>query len=100
MLSSGKGAGTFVHKVVGGIHRRPLSLLRSGPETGKLHTALWMAKIGGDLFKVLTSSGLLLPEVLVNLKAGGQAIGGINMGKVPVRIRFFNYPRSRRVSEM
>lgn len=38
-------------------------------------------KIGDDLFKALTSSGLLLPDALTNLKAGDQAIGGTNLGK-------------------
>ena len=38
-------------------------------------------KLGYDLFKALTSSGLLLPEALTNLKAGDQAIGGTNLGK-------------------
>ena len=38
-------------------------------------------KIGDGLFKALTSSGLLLPEALTNLKAGDQAIGGTNLGK-------------------
>lgn len=38
-------------------------------------------KIGDDLFKALTSSGLLLPEALANLKAGDQVVGGTNLGK-------------------
>ena len=38
-------------------------------------------KINDDLYKALTSSGLLLPEALVNLKAGDQVIGGTNLGK-------------------
>lgn len=38
-------------------------------------------KIGDDLFKALTSTGLLVPDVLVSLKAGEQVIGGTNLGK-------------------
>lgn len=38
-------------------------------------------KIGDDLFNALTSSGLLVPDALQNLKSGDQVIGGSNLGK-------------------
>lgn len=38
-------------------------------------------KIKDRLFNALTSRGLRIPQVLANLKAGDQAIGGSNLGK-------------------
>lgn len=38
-------------------------------------------KINDSLFKALTSGGLQIPDVLVNLKAGDQAIAGTNLSK-------------------
>ena len=38
-------------------------------------------KINDKLFQALTSRGLLIPDVLVNLKAGDQVIPGSNLGK-------------------
>jgi endonuclease/exonuclease/phosphatase family metal-dependent hydrolase len=38
-------------------------------------------KIGDPLFKALTSHGLMVPDALVNLKAGDQAIGGSNLSE-------------------
>ncbi len=38
-------------------------------------------KINDSLFNALTSRGLRIPDVLVNLKAGDQAIAGSNLGK-------------------
>jgi hypothetical protein len=38
-------------------------------------------KINDSLFNALTSRGLQIPEVLVNLKAGDEAIPGTNLGK-------------------
>ena len=37
-------------------------------------------KIGDKLFKALTSCGLQIPKVLIDLKAGERAIGGSNLG--------------------
>ena len=38
-------------------------------------------KIGDDLFKALTSSGLQVPDALMKLKVGDQVVGGSNLGK-------------------
>lgn len=38
-------------------------------------------KLGDPLFNALTSHGLMVPDALVNLKAGDQAIGGSNLGE-------------------
>lgn len=38
-------------------------------------------EIGDGLFNALTSSGLLVPDALQNLKSGDQTIGGSNLGK-------------------
>lgn len=38
-------------------------------------------KINDSLFKALTSSGLQIPDVLVNLKAGDEPVPGSNLGK-------------------
>lgn len=38
-------------------------------------------KMGDNLYKALTSSGLLVPDALQSLKAGDQVIGGSNLGK-------------------
>ena len=38
-------------------------------------------KINDELFNALTSRGLLIPEVLVDLKAGDQVVPGSNLGK-------------------
>jgi hypothetical protein len=44
-------------------------------------------KIKDSLFNALTSRGLRIPQVLANLKAGDQAIGGSNLGKTRATIR-------------
>jgi len=38
-------------------------------------------KIGDDLFKALTSRGLMVPDSLLDLKVGDQVVGGSNLGK-------------------
>lgn len=38
-------------------------------------------RMGDDLYKALTSSGLLVPDALENLKVGDRVIGGSNLGK-------------------
>jgi endonuclease/exonuclease/phosphatase family metal-dependent hydrolase len=38
-------------------------------------------KLGDPLFNALTSHGLMVPDALINLKAGDQAIGGSNLGE-------------------
>jgi hypothetical protein len=38
-------------------------------------------RMGDSLFKALTSRGLMVPDALVNLKAGDQAIGGSNLSE-------------------
>jgi endonuclease/exonuclease/phosphatase family metal-dependent hydrolase len=38
-------------------------------------------KIGDKLFEALTSKGLQVPDALLKLKSGDQAIGGSNLGK-------------------
>jgi Endonuclease/Exonuclease/phosphatase family len=38
-------------------------------------------KLGDKLFKALTSRGLQIPAALKTLKAGGQVVGGSNLGK-------------------